>query len=257
MAYKLGKRPARKGSIAIAFGDVFDRSALPTPPLRFGHESIGQPWGMLGNDNYSNCVFAGAAHEHMVWTHEGGIGTARFDQKSVLSDYSAVTGFDPNNPDSDAGTDMQQAAEYRRKVGVIDEHGVRHKIDAYVSLRAGNVEDILLATYLLGAVGIGLNLPLGAMDAFDAGKPWTDIHQPVDGGHYVPCIGRNSAGNILIVTWGRIQAMTPAFCARYCDEAIAYLSLEMIRQSDKVSPEGFDEAALRSNLHKLSSKPHA
>src|SRR5438552_180090 len=117
MKYRLGKKPARRGAISLAMGQVFDRSALPKPPLRIGHEKIGIPWQCFKNDEFSDCVFAGAAHEHMIWTHEGGT-TAQFTDANVLSDYAAVTGFDPKNPDSDQGTDMEVAASYRRRVGV-------------------------------------------------------------------------------------------------------------------------------------------
>ena len=61
MRFKLGKRPARPGAIKLKFGTFFDAKALPVPPKVFGHESIGKPWGMLANDQVSNCVFAGAA----------------------------------------------------------------------------------------------------------------------------------------------------------------------------------------------------
>jgi hypothetical protein len=27
-------------------------------------------WGMLGNDHYGDCVWAGAAHETMLWNKE-------------------------------------------------------------------------------------------------------------------------------------------------------------------------------------------
>ena len=72
MRFKLGKRPARPGAIKLKFGTFFDAKALPVPPKVFGHESIGKPWGMLANDQVSNCVFAGAAHESMVWARSGG-----------------------------------------------------------------------------------------------------------------------------------------------------------------------------------------
>lgn len=249
-AYKLGKRPARKGAISFHLADYLDLTALPRPPLVFGHHRVGTPWGMLKNDEFSCCVFAGAAHEHMVWSYEGGIPVPHFSDEGVLADYAAVTGFDPKNADSDAGTDMADAAKYRRSTGVIDAAGNRHKIDAYLSLRAGHPEDLAIAAYVFGAVGIGLQLPNYAFDQLDEGRPWVPLAKgAVAGGHYVPVIGRNSHGNFLVVTWGVIHAMTPDFYARYSDEAVAYLELGILK--DGKSPEGFDEAALRRNLTAL------
>lgn len=259
--YKTGKRPARKGAIKFGFADYFDVKKLPVPPPRFGHENIGKPWGMLANDEHSCCVFSGAAHEHMVWTHEGGLPVADFEDANVLADYSAVTGFQLGDEDTDQGTDMAAAASYRRRVGIVDAKGVRRKIAGYVSLKPGDVDQLIAATYLTGAVGVGLNLPKGAMDEFDAHKPW-DVHHGkshgTEGGHYVTCIGRNSAGMLLIVTWGAFHAMSPAFYQQWSDEAVLYYSPEIIRP-DKKTPEGFDEPTLLSHLGQLGykSKPGA
>lgn len=247
--YKLGKKNARKGAVSFKLTDYLDLSAMPKPPMRIGHESIGHPWGMLKNDEFSCCVFAGAAHEHMVWTHEGGA-TALFNDDGVLADYAAVTGFKSSDPDTDQGTDMGDAARYRRKVGVLDAAGKRHKIDSYLALREGEPDHLALAAYMFGAVGVGIQLPNYAMDQLDAGKPWEPLSKRgMAGGHYVPCIGRNSSGNFLVITWGVVHAMTPEFYARYSDEAVAYLNLDILRNGK--SPEGFDEPALRRNLGAL------
>lgn len=246
---KLGKKPARAGAVQFAFTDYFDKSKLPKPPAVFGLQRIVHSWGMLGNDKYGDCVWAGAAHETMLWCKEAGAETS-FTDADVLSDYSAVTGFVPARPDTDNGTDMQEAAEYRRKTGNLDRNGVRHKIDSYVSLKVANLDDLMVATYLLGAVGVGIQMPNTADVQFDNAEPWDVVPKAeIDGGHYIPVFGRNSRGNILLVTWGRLHAMTPAFFERYNDEMIAYLSIERLRKS--VSPEGFNYAALASDLAAL------
>ncbi len=251
MLLKLGKTPARPGAVSFKFGAFFDRRKLPTPPRRFGHEKIGQPWGMFANDERSCCVFAGGAHETMVWRHEGGA-QVQFNDDDVLADYAAVTGFDPAKPETDQGTDMVQAASYRRKTGLVDAAGVRHKIESYVALKTGDVDDLALATYLTGATGVGLRFPDSAWDQFDAQQRWTVINgAKASGGHYVPCIGRNSAGDFMVITWGRIQAMSPEFYSKYSDEALAYVSLETMRGN--VTPEGFDAASLTKAIAGLAS----
>lgn len=246
MNRKLGKLPARPNAVALKFSTFFNAAALPTPPAEFGHYSVGASWGMLGNDQYGDCVLAGAAHETMVWAFTGGKRVV-FDETCVLADYSALTGFTPSNPASDQGTDMQQAASYRRKVGVEDMSGNRHLIDSYVAIDAGRADELALAVYLTGAAGVGLNLPSSAEDQFDKGQPWTVVPgATIEGGHYVPCVGRNSDGNYLVVTWGRLHAMTPKFYETYCDEALAYVSIEALRNN--LSPEGFDAEKLRGFL---------
>ncbi len=251
---RLGKKPARMGAIKFRLTDYADLSKLPKPPLKIGHWDIGRPWGMFANDKYSDCVWAGAAHEHMMWAKAGLRPEVDFSDESVLSDYAAATGFRPGNDDSDQGTDMGAAASYRRKTGIIDAAGKRHVVDAYFSLQAGNPDMLAFATYLTGAVGVGLMLPNSAMDQFDQQKPWTVLEQASGqaGGHYVPCIGRNSNGDFLVITWGRIHAMSPQFVARYNDESVCWFSQDLMRGN--LSPEGFDLDTLKRNLSAIDAK---
>lgn len=250
MTYRLGKTPARAGAVKLKLGVYLDAAKLPEPPATFGHYGVGVGlnFGMLANDKWSDCVFAGAAHETMVWTHRVGSGQpVAFTDQCVLADYALVTGFDPADPSTDDGTDMVDAADFRRRTGVVDAAGNRHKIDSYLALKVGDADQLALATYLFGAVGIGINFPVAAIAEFDAGAPW-DVGQDnkTDGGHYVPCIGRNSDGNFLIVTWGRLHAMTPAFYEEFNDESLAYVSTDPLKNN--LSPEGFGLDDLRRDL---------
>src|SRR6476646_6592407 len=94
---KLGKRPAKDDSRDLLFARYVEPVKLPTPPPQFGHETLFKPksWGMLGNDEWGDCAWAGPAHETMLLTKEGGH-PAHFTTHGVLSDYAAGTGFDPN-----------------------------------------------------------------------------------------------------------------------------------------------------------------
>ena len=253
MLRKLGKLPARPDAVRFKFGAFFNAAALPTPPLRFGHFGAITEWGAFANDRYSDCVFAGAAHEAMIWLSEAGE-SAAFNDQCVLADYAAVTGFNPADPSSDQGTDMQAAADYRRKVGIVDASGRRHKVDAYVALNAGDVDQLALAAYLFGAVGIGIQLPSSAEGQFDQQVPWSVVPgDRIAGGHYVPVIGRNKLGNFLVITWGRLHAATPDFIAQYMDEGICYLSLESLKNN--LSPEGFNATQLQQDLAAIAAQP--
>lgn len=249
----LGKTAARTGAISLRFSEIFRAAKLPTPPPVFGHQAgLRVPWGMLANDQYGDCVWAGAAHETMLWESEGATPVASFTDQSVLADYAVVTGFVPSDPATDQGTDMQQAAAYRQKVGVIDGAGARHKIAAYMALRTSDVGEIVLAAYLLGAAGFGLQFPSSAEDQFDRGEPWSVIlNDRIEGGHYVPVVGRAASGNLVVVTWGRTQETTPEFYEAYNDESVAYMSTDMISQQTKKSPEGFDAGSLQEFLKEI------
>lgn len=248
MNLKLGLAPFTPDSRDLRFQSYRLTSALPKHPAVFGHETLVRSWGMLGNDRYGDCVFAGAAHETMLWNAMGGKRTD-FNDRVVLSDYSALTGFNPADPATDQGTDMRAAAKYRQKTGVIDCKGVRHKIGAYVFLDPKNLEQMTEAMWLFGAVALGMQMPDSAMDQYDKGKPWDVVKgAKVEGGHYVPGVALRG-GNISVVTWAKLQPVTPAFLKQYCYVAIAYLSEEMLTNGKSL--EGFDLATLKSNLAAL------
>ena len=245
MKYKLGKQPARPNSIPMKFASYFDAAKLPKPPPVLGHELIGHDWGMLGNDQHSDCTFAGGAHETMIFGHMGSRKQAvNFTTENVLADYTVLS---PN----DDGCDMAAVAEYRRTVGLMDATGVRHKIDAYVALPPGDADTLALAIYLTGAVGIGINTPDNVDKLFDAHLPW-DITPGtrIEGGHYIPAMLRSSAGLFGVVTWGGIQGVYPDFISKYCDESVMYISLEIL-EARGLSPDGFGIDEIRRDIAAL------
>lgn len=257
---KYGKLPARINSVQLKLADYFDHtSVLPKIPAEFGHERLVASWGMLANDHVGCCVFAGGGHETILWNDEAAR-RVNFTDGSILSDYSAVTGYDPaqTQPDgsnaTDQGTDMQVAASYRRRIGLLDATGARHKVGAYVGLTPGNPDQLAAAAYIFGAVGIGLRCPDYMEDEFAAGQPW-DVrlgNANIVGGHYVPVVGRLANGNFLVVTWGQIQQMTPMFFRRFCDEGIVYFSPEFTTAGK--SPEGFNLAQLVADLQAFTRR---
>lgn len=247
--YRLGKARARPDSVLLRFRRYANLSVLPTPPAEFGHdELVTAPLGMLGNDQYGDCVFAGAAHETMLWNAEAGV-TVGFTDDAVLSDYAAVTGFNKADPSTDNGTDVQRAAAYRQSVGVVDAAGNRHKIGAYLAIAVGDLDALAAATYLFGASGFGLLVPSSAETQFDANEPWDLVPGDTDeGGHYVPAVARRG-GMFVFESWGRRQPATDRFVAAQNDESLAYVSDEALKNG--LSLEGFDDEQLRHDLGQI------
>lgn len=248
---KLGKQPATEDKRDLMFAKYLNKAQLPAPPAQFGHETLFGPkdWGMLGNDQWGDCAWAGPAHETMILTTEGGH-PATFTTQGVLSDYAAGTGFNPNdgapgqNP-TDRGSNVRDVLKYRQKTGIIDANNTRHQIGAYVKLSTKDLDQVLEAMYLFEVVGIGIEFPDSAMDQFNNGQPWDVVPgAKVTGGHYIPLVAKRE--NLEVVTWGALQQMTDAFYQTYCDEAWAYISAEDL-QSGK-SPEGFDLQQLQADL---------
>lgn len=241
---KLGKLPARPDAVKFKLENYL--TVLPKTPASVKAKNL--DWQMLGNDNYGDCVFAGAGHETMAWNDQGGHPVS-FTDKSVLSDYSAVTGFNPNDPNSDQGTDMQVAASYRRKTGILDAQGIRHKVAAYIALSTSSRGQLKSAIYLFGAVGIGIRFPSSAMTQFNQGKNWTVVKSsPIEGGHYVPAIGYD-AKYVYLVTWGKLIKATWGFISTYMDEGNIYLSGENMVNGKTIT--GFNLDQLKADLAAL------
>jgi hypothetical protein len=253
---KLGKLPAKRDKRDLLFARYVEPAKLPKPPAQFGHENLFGPraWGMLGNDEWGDCAWAGPAHETMLLTKEGKR-AVQFTTEGVLSDYSAVTGFDPKagppgKNKTDNGTAVRDMMSYRRTTGIVDSTGKRHKIGAFLALDQTSLQEVYQAMYLFQVVGIGFAFPQSAFAQFDAGKPWDVVPgAKIVSGHYVCAVGKRR--NLEVVTWGSLQQMTPRFFKTYCDEAWTYVSPENLRSGR--NPEGFNLAQLKADLTALEA----
>jgi hypothetical protein len=255
MPYALGKKPYVKDKRDLKLSKYLPEGVLPTPPPQFGFGRLYPDWGLLGNDQYGDCVFAGSDHETMIWNKVRGGVAVKFTAQNALSDYSAVTGFDPNDPATDNGAVVRDVLSYRRATGMVDATGKRHKIGAFVALDAPNWDQLVVSTYIFGCTGIGFNVPQTAMQQFENGQPWDVVpgDPPIIGGHYVPIVGTLDYSRwMACITWGKRQVMTKAFFLKYCDEAWAILSEEMIR-SDGEGLHGFNLATFQADLQKVTS----
>lgn len=245
MPLKLGKLPARPGAVKLKLANYIDTSVLPKPPASFGHERLVTAWGMAMNDQLGCCVVSGAAHESLLWNKEAGK-TVRFDDNSIIRNYSAIGGYVPGRPDTDQGCDMEVAAKYRRQTGIVDADGNRHKIGAYIALEPGNVTQLWYATYLFDGVGIGVEFPSQWMDAFNQHRTWGRVSHPKNvGGHYIPGVSKRNR-NALIVSWGVVVPLTASGYSQFNDETVAYLTEEKLVNGKSL--EGFDINQLRTDL---------
>lgn len=228
-------------------------AATPLPPVPhmfgFEREIPRTGWGMLGNDEYGDCVWAMKAHRAMVHAAANGR-ELDFTTAGVLSDYSAQTGFDPGDPDTDQGTVIRDSLNYERQTGIVDAGGERHKIRGYVRVDPQNHAEVWEACYLFGAVDLGIAVPFSAMDQFEQGRMWSYVPgSPIEGGHGVPLIARRSHWGL--VTWGQVQWCGHRFFERYCDEAWAILSDDWLDATGGKSPQGFDLDALLADLEQI------
>jgi hypothetical protein len=261
VSLKLGKQPFEHDPKDFKAKLLFEAVApeMPTPPDRFGHGLSFKDWLMLGNGpddtvqkgfgGAGDCVFAGGGHETMLTTKLGGH-PATFTGANSIEDYSAVTGYVIGDDSTDNGTEPRVAAKYRRDTGLIDAAGKRHKIAAFVSIDPSDFEELVQCVYVFTAVGIGFEFPDTAWNQFSHHLPWDVVDgAAIEGGHYVPVVGRNAKSTIGVISWGRRVGMTRDFYEAYSDEAWAYIFPEELRNGKTYR--GYDLSQLRAWLDSL------
>jgi hypothetical protein len=250
---KLGLKPLIPDHRDLLFSK-YRIGDLPKRPATFGYEDLIANWGMLANDQLGDCVEAGGCHETMLFNAMAG-GSAAFTDTEAIHFYTEVTGYDPNNPATDQGTDMRAAAQFRQTTGIMDAIGTRHKIGAYMFIDPTNVDQMMEACWLFGAIGLGVNLPQSAMDQFNNGQPWAVASifdwrgRRILGGHYVPMVA--DRGNASIVTWSKLWQVTTGFLQHYAMAAVAYVSPEMLIAGKSL--QGFDLPTLLNDLSQLQA----
>lgn len=166
----------------------------------------------------------------MLWNRLAGHSVS-FTDDNALSDYSAVTGFNKNDPNSDQGTEVRTAMGYRRSTGVIDSRSIRHKIDAYVSIDPKDWDLMLRCLWAYLTVGVGFAYPTSGDKQFDSNIPWDVVSgATVESGHYVNLVGSKApTERVTCISWGRTQEMTKEFYEKYNDETWIPLSKEELR----------------------------
>lgn len=197
--------------------------------------------GMLGNDEWGDCVFAGDGHivEQQSWADYKGT-EDRVTTAEALRAYSVVTGFNPNagppgeNP-TDQGSTVEAGLDYLRKTGMAG-----FKIAAYGQVDVSNHTAVKRAIYEFGCLSIGMSVPESAMTQFNNGQPWTVVKgSPIEGGHcVVPC--GYDADYVYVFTWGAVQPMAWEFWDTYVSEAHAPISADWASVSN-LSLEAFGE----------------
>lgn len=232
---KLGRKAARYTRASFQRSHVLARhlAALAPAPVNSPDwvsavtKQAPSGWGMFGNDKYGDCVFADCAHAEMLRTANVGAIWIPTDEQ-VLALYSACTGFDPNDPNTDNGADELSVIEYLTKTGWLG-----RKLNGSANLDPTQLDQLKWSVCLFGASRLGVNLPQSAMNAFENNQPWDvgDDEAPA-GGHDVPLVAYQG-DMFFIVTWGKLQPVTKDFMlaaypdgSPYVEEAHAELALD-------------------------------
>lgn len=253
-SYKLGKK----------LGRVVDPRTLklkslltldtPVPPLRHT-VALHATFPMYANDVCGCCTCT--AHGHRIVAQERSAAQSAVPtvtDRDVVKAYSAITGYDPRDPNTDQGAYPLDVLKYMRNVGIGKEaDGTPHTIYAFAEVDVHDHDQVKLAHYLFGGLYIGASLPVAAQD--QVGGLWDLTGTRADkwgswGGHcmYTQSYGPNELVNI---TWAARQRLTWRWWDKYVDEAYVVISEDFLKTRTQLTPQGFDVAKLNAYLANL------
>ena len=219
---KYGRLPAKR---PIGLRDLVQ---YLTDPLPAGPASVAAPdfnWGILGNDQYGDCTFAGAVHLREAVAAREGVSENWPTADQVVEAYKAYTGCVEPGDEHDSGANEADLLGVWLTDGLID----GNKILGYAPVDHRDHEELKSVVALFGGSYLGVAVPAPAQEQFGAGEPWdltgTEEDYEIEGGHCVPGVGYDS-DYLYVVTWGKVQPVTWRWIAAYMEEAWAVLLTE-------------------------------
>lgn len=261
--FKGGKLPPKRHLKMPALGDFLDKATTwPAVPAQ-GWEFPVDPsaWGMLGNgpdssnppacpDGVGDCAPAGILH--LIQAQSANTGNplhATTDQALAL--YTAVTGFNPNDPDSDQGTVLTDLLSYVKTNGVemTDATGktVTVEVVGSASLDISSIAQMRYGTYVLGGSYLGINCPQQCED--DTANWNFASGLPIAGGHCIPRLGEGADGG-QIISWGLKIPASNGFLLSYLDEGYCLITKAWLNAQNQ-SPTGLDLNSLLAAMKSL------
>ena len=236
MTFKLGRLDAR---FPVMLSALAVYGTLPAAQeVWTGPPDGGFAYGLLGNDRYGNCEFAGYVHGAEAVSLLDGTTMADPSDQAVVTSYLTFT----HGQDTGAVTaDVLRLAQTQGICGI--------KVDAYVPGR-GPLSELWQIIETFGTACLGVMLPAVAQEQFGAGEPWdltgTSADDQIEGGHCVYGVafdqGKETAD---VLTWGKRQTVTARWLERYLDEKWA-LIYDLVKT--KGALDGFSFAQLEADL---------
>lgn len=254
---KMGRKAPTTRATRLHFSDYF-KGALPTPPASTNYRAsatnaLSQ---MYHNDTWGDCVIAGSYHRIGLLTGVAG-NEYIAPSTAIQKDYTDICGFNLSDPSSDAGCDMQTAANYRVTTGYAD----GSKDAGWISINAADKNEVAVAMWLFENLDFGVALPDAWVNPFPSGPGFTwDVQGDSDpeNGHCFEGVDLATNG-IVISTWGMTGTITWAAIAKYAADAsggelYVHLSPDQLAKGQAKLPSGLDWAQLVADFDSMGGK---
>lgn len=256
MTLKLGRKPnSGRPRVRLTRG-LLPASASPPATVDRYSAVPAASWGMDGNDSVGDCTTADVDHEvKSVQVAASNVEVASTTAE-VLAAYSAITGYNPADPSTDQGAEMQAVREFWRKTG-FTLGGQPHKILMFAELDVRDDTTVRWALDEVGAIGVGVNFPVSAIDQFNSGQPWDVASDDggIEGGHAVALVGYDQT-YWYVLTWGQVQRVTPAWWGKYVEEAWLSLTEDFVNARSGDDPLGATLVQLGDQFAALTGLPN-
>jgi hypothetical protein len=211
---------------------------------------------MDGNDSVGDCTCADVDHEVKAAQVAAGNPQVQSTAAEVLAAYSAITGYNPDDPSTDQGAEMQAVRDYWRTTG-FTLGGTVHKVVLFAELPCQDTTTVRWALDQFGTVGVGVNLPAAAQQQFADGQPWDVVADDggIDGGHAVALVGYDT-DYAYVLTWGQVQRATWAWWARYVEECWTTLDEDFVNTASGKDELGGTLYDLGAQFERVTGQPN-
>ena len=240
---KLGKLPPLHKPDHVALSDHLDLAAEWPPVPAHGWEfAVPQSeMSVLGNDQYGCCVPAGAYGAAQIHSCSSTPDDPIVPETSqVLDLYTALTGFNPNDPSTDRGTVITDMLTYWQKTGFpVTHRSGRKSVSQIVGWASVDISSFALgrwAAYTFGGRIIGIRCPQQCQE--DTTNWNFAPGLPIAGGHCIDQAGQGSLG-AKMRSWGLFIPTSAGFMGAYMDESFIVVSPNWLN-AQSVSPTGLN-----------------
>lgn len=250
-----GRRRSRVPRRALRLARYLATNLVVPGNVDYSPNALASLKSIYKNDTLGDCVIACGWHARGVWTGnaDGGSPVVATDQE-IITDYSDIGGYNPNDPSTDQGCDIGSALTHWSTIGFSD----GSKLAGYLAINPTNVTEVQQCLYLFENAICGAELPDAWTNPFPSGDGfvWDVAGNPdANDGHCWLGMGYSTQG-IKICTWGLLGTLTYAGLAEYCaanagGDLYVAISQDQIAKASAKDPNGLDWAQLVTDFDAL------
>jgi hypothetical protein len=251
---KFGRRIPKVPPRAFKFSNYLDMAALPAAPATSDYTTKALPSlrDIMGNDQYGDCVLACGGH--LVGVETGNAGSLYHSSlASVLAEYTAIAGFDPNNPATDSGVNIIDALNFWATKGFTN----GTKSLGHLQVDATNTAQLKAAMWLFENLIFGVALPSSWTNPFPSGDGfvWGKGTPNPNQGHCFLGVGHTATG-ISIDTWALFGTFEYDAIAELCvpeagGEVFVVLTPDQVAKAAAKAPNGVDWRSIIADFDSL------